>query len=134
MKIQINTRCITPKRVTSLWGASPRHCVRATQLLSKKFYRGGESVNNTGSDLTDWRFESPTSRSTDKRVTARPTIKKINYRRKSTYYLQVFQRSVLGYGWGIDKKILRPLVGHFEGHKRQVHLPSLKSALLPIFC
>ena len=30
------TCCITPKRVTTLRGPSPRHCARATQLLSKK--------------------------------------------------------------------------------------------------
>ena len=27
------TRCITPKRVTSLRGPSPSHCARATQLF-----------------------------------------------------------------------------------------------------
>ena len=36
------TRCNTPKRVTSLWGPSPRHCARATQLLSKKCRSGSE--------------------------------------------------------------------------------------------
>ena len=29
------TRCITPKRVTSLRGPFPRHCARATQLLRR---------------------------------------------------------------------------------------------------
>ena len=38
------TRCNTPKRVTSLWGPSPRHCARATQLLSKKCRSGGEPL------------------------------------------------------------------------------------------
>ena len=30
------TRCISPKRGMSWRGPSPRHCARATQLLSKK--------------------------------------------------------------------------------------------------
>ena len=36
------THCNTPKRVTSWRGPSPRHCARATQLLSKKCCIGGE--------------------------------------------------------------------------------------------
>ena len=60
------TRCNTPKRVTSWRGPSPRHCARATQLLSKK---GVQFVSN----LTDPRFEPQTFRSRDERVTARPT-------------------------------------------------------------
>ena len=36
------TRCITPKRVTSLRGLSPRHCALASQLLSKKRCSGGK--------------------------------------------------------------------------------------------
>ena len=35
IKSFINTRCITPKRVTSSQDRSPRHCARATQLLAK---------------------------------------------------------------------------------------------------
>ena len=38
------TRCNTPKRVTSWRGPSPRHCARATQLLSKKYRSGGEPL------------------------------------------------------------------------------------------
>ena len=38
------TRCITPKRVTSLQGPSPRHCVLVTQLLSKKCFSCGERL------------------------------------------------------------------------------------------
>ena len=38
------TRWITPKRVTSWRGPSPRHCARATQLLSKKCRSGGEPL------------------------------------------------------------------------------------------
>ena len=34
------TRCITPKRVTSLRGPSSRYCTRATQLFSKKWCNG----------------------------------------------------------------------------------------------
>ena len=38
------SRCIKPKRVTSLRGQSSLHCARVTQLLSKKFCSGGELV------------------------------------------------------------------------------------------
>ena len=38
------TRWITPKRVTSWRGPSPRHCARATQFLSKKCRSGGEPL------------------------------------------------------------------------------------------
>ena len=38
------TRWITPKRVTSWRGPSPRHCARATQLLWKKCRSGGEPL------------------------------------------------------------------------------------------
>ena len=38
------TRCSMPKRVTSLRGPSPRHCARATQLLSKKCCSSGEPL------------------------------------------------------------------------------------------
>ena len=65
------TRCNTPERVTSWRGPSPRHCARATQLLSKKCRNGGEPLA-TVSDLTGPRFEPQTSRSRDERVTARP--------------------------------------------------------------
>ena len=66
------TRCNTPKRVTSWRGPSPRHCARATQLLSKKCRSSGEPLA-TLSDLTGPRFEPQTSRFRDERVTARPT-------------------------------------------------------------
>ena len=36
------TCCITPKRVTSWRGPSPRHCAQAAQLHSKKCCSGGE--------------------------------------------------------------------------------------------
>ena len=38
------TRCIMPKRVTSLRGPSPRNYTRATQLLLKKCCSGGEPL------------------------------------------------------------------------------------------
>ena len=38
------TRCITPKRVTCWQGPLPRHCARATQLLSKKYLSDGEPL------------------------------------------------------------------------------------------
>ena len=34
----------TPKLVTTWRGPTPRHCARATQLLSKKYRSGGESL------------------------------------------------------------------------------------------
>ena len=67
------TRCITPERVTSLRGPTPRYCAQATQLLLKKYYSGGIAVDNTVSDLTGPKFEPQTSRSRDERVGARPT-------------------------------------------------------------
>ena len=64
------TRCITPKRVTSLRSPSSRHCARATQLHSKKCCSGGKSLA-TAQDLNlgppapetnvlplDWKFFS----------------------------------------------------------------------------
>ena len=66
------TRWITPKRVTNWRGPSPRHCARATQLLSEKYRSDGEPLA-TLSDLTGPRFEPLTSRSRDERVTAQPT-------------------------------------------------------------
>ena len=66
------TRCNTPKRVTSWRGPSPRHCPRATQLLSLS--QRWRAVGNAVSDLTGPRFEPLTSRSRDERVTARPSI------------------------------------------------------------
>ena len=73
IKIFHYTRCKTPERVTSWRGPSPRHCARATQLLSKKMSQRWRAVGNTVSDLTGPRFEPQTSRSRDERVTARPT-------------------------------------------------------------
>ena len=42
------TRFVTPKRVTSWRGPFPRHCARATQLLSKKYRSGGEPLAKLG--------------------------------------------------------------------------------------
>ena len=67
IKFFFYARCITPKRVRCLWGPYAHHCARATQLLLK-------NVGNTVSVLTGPRFEPQTSRSRDKRVTARPAI------------------------------------------------------------
>ena len=50
------TSCITPKRVTSLLGPSPRHCARATQLHSKICCSGGKWLGHTVSDSTSPRF------------------------------------------------------------------------------
>ena len=36
--------CTTRKRITNLGGSSTRHCVRETQLLSKKCCRDGEPL------------------------------------------------------------------------------------------
>ena len=62
-----NTRCITPKCITSL-GASTRHCARATKLFPKKYRIGGELLV----DLTGLKFEPQISRFRDERFTARP--------------------------------------------------------------
>ena len=67
------TCCNTPKRVTSRRGASPRHCARATQLLSTTCRSSGEPLATLVSDLTGLRFEPQTYRSRDERVTARLT-------------------------------------------------------------
>ena len=73
IKIQI-TPWITPKRVTSWRGPSPRHCARATQLRTfEEMSHRWRVVGNTVSDLTGPRFELLTSRSRDERVTARLT-------------------------------------------------------------
>ena len=62
------TRCITPKRLTSWRGSSSRHC--ASPLVETLLR--WRAVGNTVSDLTGPRFEPQTSRSRNKRVTARP--------------------------------------------------------------
>ena len=51
--------CITPKRVTSLLGPSPRHCAWAIQFLSKKSRNSDELMANLSSiwpaqDLNPW--------------------------------------------------------------------------------
>ena len=73
------TRFITPKRVTSLRGSSPRHCAWATQLFSKKCRSGVEShwqlcLRFDHYDLTGLRFEHHTSRSRDEHITARKNV------------------------------------------------------------
>ena len=79
------TRCITPKRVTSLRGPYPRHCARATQVFSKKRCKTKKqwrAVGDTVPNLNGLRLEPQTSRSRDERVTARPTMprfKSINF-------------------------------------------------------
>ena len=65
------TRCNTPKRVTSWRGPFPRHCARATQLLSKKCRSGGEPLATLC--LIRPALDPQTSRSRDERVTARPS-------------------------------------------------------------
>ena len=65
------TRYITPKCVTSLWGPSPRHCTRATRLLSKKFGSSDEPLATLC--LIRLKFKPQTYRSRDERGTARPT-------------------------------------------------------------
>ena len=68
----INTRCNTPKRVTSWRDRSPRHCARVTQLFEETPQRW-RAVGNIVSDLTGPRFEPQTSSSRDERATTRPT-------------------------------------------------------------
>ena len=75
-KIEINqifqyTRCITSKLVTSL-RAHLRVIAPAGNTAPFEMLQRWQAVGNTVSDLTDPRFESQTSRSRDKRATARP--------------------------------------------------------------
>ena len=44
IKSSLHSLCNTPKSVTSLRVASPRHCAWATQLLSKKIRNIGEPL------------------------------------------------------------------------------------------
>ena len=62
------THCITPKYVTSLRGPTPRHCVQATQLLSKKCRSGENKVRFDRLEITT--SDLPLQRRT---LTARPT-------------------------------------------------------------
>ena len=70
------TRCITPKRVTSLRGPFPRHCARATQLLLNNCRKGGKwsatlsSIFGSGGRSEE--FALQTSHFRDKCVSALP--------------------------------------------------------------
>ena len=66
--------------MTSWRGPSPRHCTRATQLLSKKCRSGGESLQHSVrfGQPENLNLEPQTSRSRDERVTARPTGRSIH--------------------------------------------------------
>ena len=67
------TRCITPKRVTSLRGPSPRHSTtygQPSSPLSKKCRSGGEPLATLC--LTSLGFEPQLSHSRDDRVIASP--------------------------------------------------------------
>ena len=67
-------RCITPKRVTSLFRPiSASLHFRAIQLFSKIFRNSGGVVSNFPSDLTSMWFEPQTSWSRAERVTGRLT-------------------------------------------------------------
>ena len=67
------TRWITPKRVTSWRGPSPRHCARATQLLSKKCRSGGEPL------ATLCRFDRPEIWTSDLPLQRRTRYSSTNY-------------------------------------------------------
>ena len=68
------SRCITLKRITSLHqDPSPRHCARATLLLSKKCRISGERL----ATLSDRLARDLSSRSRNERVTARTTAGKV---------------------------------------------------------
>ena len=64
-----------PKRVTSLWGPSSRHCYvhPGVKASIEKMLQRWRAVGNTMFDLIGLTFEPQTSRFRDKRVTARPT-------------------------------------------------------------
>ena len=71
------TRCITLKRVMSLWGPSPRQRARATQLRTfKEMPQQWQAVGKTVSNLTGLSFDSQTFHFRDERVTVRPTGRK----------------------------------------------------------
>ena len=67
-------RWITPKRVTGWRGPSPRHCARATQLLSKKCRSVG--VGNTV------RFDQPENWSSDLSLQRRSRYRSANWLNK----------------------------------------------------
>ena len=55
-------------------GPSSRHCAPAgNTVLFEEMSQQWRDVGNTVSDLTSLKFEPQTSRSIDKRITARPT-------------------------------------------------------------
>ena len=72
------TRCITPKRVTSLRDPSSHHCAGSTALF-EEIRSGGGAVGNIVSDLTGSKFKPQTSRFRDERVTVRTTGRLSNY-------------------------------------------------------
>ena len=81
------TRCITLKRVTSLRVSSSRYSPPSNVTLLEEVLQWWRAVGDTVSDLTDPRFKPQTSRSKDKRVTARPTgqlHRKVEMRKKFT--------------------------------------------------
>ena len=74
------TRCITPKRVTSWQGPSPRRCAWTTHLLSKKCCCGGEPLATLCLIWLAQNFEPQISSTRDEGVTAWPTVwSQLNY-------------------------------------------------------
>ena len=57
-QIFYNSRYITPKRVKSLWGPSPRYCVCRQHAFFEEMSLWWRAVGNLVSDLTGLRFES----------------------------------------------------------------------------
>ena len=63
-----------PKRVMSLRGPSPRHCVRAIRTARfEEMFQRWRAAGNTVSDLAGPRFKRQTSGPRDELVTTRPT-------------------------------------------------------------
>ena len=57
-QILIHNRCVTPKRVTSLRGPSPRHCARAARLRPfEETSQRWKAVGNTDFDFITPRLE-----------------------------------------------------------------------------
>ena len=73
IKIFHYIRCITPKRASQVCGTHFRVIAPGNTVPFEEMWQRWRAVRNTESDLTGPRLEPQTSRSTDERVTARPT-------------------------------------------------------------
>ena len=90
------TRCITLKRVTSFRGPSPRHCACGQHNSLRRNVAAVANRWKHCDQLTGPSFEPQTSRSRDKRVTARPTDLFFLQNKESNYdcYCNVLQNFI----------------------------------------